>query len=124
MYERTTELLPVSWTVTEQTDSRIEYKRLAEYGAETKAVRVSGKRICSGGQNNVDPRWVLGLTTGMYEFETTDRFDTACCREDADRKLVNAMEVINRVLDRSDDGYVSHKRMVEPLNTRPSVRLR
>lgn len=123
MYELTNEFLPVSWTVAEQTDSRIEYKRMAEYGTDTKAVRVSGRRICSGGRTNIDPRWVLGLTTGMYELETTDRFDTACSREDADRKLVNAMEKLNRVLDRSDDGYVGHKRMVEALNTRPSVRL-
>ncbi|MXR42151.1 hypothetical protein GRX01_12480 [Halobaculum sp. WSA2] len=122
MYELKPELPPTSWSITEQTDSRIEYKRLAEYGAETKPVRVSGRRACPG--RPVDPIWVLRLKTGMDEFSTTDRFDTAGCREDANERLWEAMERINRVLDRSDDGYVSHRRMMDALDSRPSVRLK
>lgn len=122
MYELKPELPPTSWSITEQTDSRIEYTRLAEYGAETKPVRVSGKRTCLG--RPVDPLWVLRLKTGMDEFSTTDRFDTAGCREDANERLWGAMETINRVLDRSDDGYVSHRRMMDALDSRPSVRLK
>lgn len=121
MYEPKPEFLPRSWINTEQTDSRIASKRLAEYGTETEPVRVSGTRTCPGGP--VDPRWELSLKTEIAGLSTTDRFDTAGCREDADTRLWGAMERINRVLDRVGDGYVSHKRMIAALDSRPSVRL-
>ena len=119
-------LPPGEWTATESGDDEIEYGRSAECWTGTISVRVGAVRVSSGPRASGScPMWLLRLETGEGEYATADRFGTASTREDAQSRLFDAMERLNRLLGRCEDGNIGHSQMVESVeDLTPGTRLR